>query len=469
MKKITSFLTLGIVVVALTLTACNSDDDYFSSDAQKKAIVVNKVYLEDVDSSIEDREVSFARLGQIIRFEGSGFYGVRYVYVNGYDTYFNRAYVSDKSLWIQLDSDTPISEADDNVRNTIRFVKDNAETIYEFDIRAAAPTISSISNTLPLAGETVTVYGANLHETTLAILPDGTEVTDITCDTDGKWYSFTMPANVGSTGGSIISYGTNGTAKTPAYFNFSQCMLLNFDGRGTQSYWSWSETGSMINDEDLADDPINTGRGKCYQVIPDRLISAGGIVSNKTRASECWTVGAGSEDEAWWDNWMYAYIPADTPLENLAFQFDIYVSPDEPWTTCGVIEVAVINNYNIGGINSDDNNAQNLVAFYVPYIDGGAITPFSTDGWQTVSIPLSDINKYANAIADGDTPTFADLNADRDAATYPNFGMGFANNDFSYNGVDVEAETIATHIYIDNWRIVPYEFFVISDFDDEEE
>ncbi len=467
MKKFKYTWALSLLIVCTTFTACNSDDDYFSKDAQKKTITINKVYLEDVDSSVEDREVTFGRLGQILRFEGSGLYGVKYVYVNGYDTYFNRAYVSDHSMMIQLDSDTPIADADESVRNTIRFVKDNTETTFEFDIRAASPTISSINNTLPREGETVIVYGSNLHETTLAVLPDGTQVTDIVSDVDGKWYSFTMPS-VSSQGGSIVSYGTNGTAQTPAYFNFSDCIILDFDGHGNQSYWSWSETGSMINDEDLVDDPLSSGRGKCFQVIPERLIQAGGIVSNKSRATECWTVGAGDEDESWWDNWMYTAIPSSTLLSNMAFQFDIYVSPSEPWTTCGEIEVCFINNYNLGGIASDDNNAQNLVAFYVPYVQGGAIVDFSTEGWQTVSIPLSDINKYATAIADGDAPTFADLNADRDAATYPNFGMGFANTDFTYSGVDVVAETFATHIYVDNWRLVPYEFFVISDFDDEE-
>ena len=81
---------------------------------------MEKVYLEDVKSSVPDREVSFARLGQMIRLEGQGFMGMKKVYINGYETYFNRAYVSDKSMLITLNSKTPITEADEAVRTTPR-------------------------------------------------------------------------------------------------------------------------------------------------------------------------------------------------------------------------------------------------------------------------------------------------------------------------------------------------------------
>ena len=88
----------------------------------------------------------------MIRLEGHGFMGMKKVYINGYETYFNRAYVSDNSMLVTLNTKTPITNADENVRNTIRPVKDRTETIYEFEIRAAFPSITSVSNTLPGAG-----------------------------------------------------------------------------------------------------------------------------------------------------------------------------------------------------------------------------------------------------------------------------------------------------------------------------
>jgi hypothetical protein len=455
------YIWLFLVALMTTCVVTSCDDD--ESGSQSSPIKVNKIYLEDYKSTVPDREVDFARLGQMIRIEGSGFLGLKKLYVNGYDTYFNVAYVTDNSMLVTLSAKTPVVDAEEDVRNTLRFVKDKAETTYQFTIRAASPSITSVSNTLPEAGETVVVYGSNLHETSKVTLPGGIEVTNVESDEDGEWYSFVMPAGV-TESGSITSEGANGTAITPAYFNNRDCMIIDFDGTGTQGYWSWSETGSMINDEDLADDPLNSGRGKCFQLIPDRIIEAGGVVGGKSRASECWTAGNGNDFEDW--TRMFDYIPATTALTDVAFQFDIYVP--EAWSTTGHIQICLINNFNFGGYKSDDNNAGNQVAFYIPWIVDGVETPFKTDGWQTVTIPFSEFVKYAKVIADSEAtdPTFQTVVDDRNAATYKNFGMGFVNTDFTYSDFAVSATTTSVKIYTDNWRVVPCAAISVSDFDD---
>lgn len=448
---------LSVAMVALWgLTSC-SDDEVGS---QSSPISVSKVYLEDYKSTVPDREVDFARLGQLIRIEGQGFLGLKKLYVNGYDTYFNVAYVTDRSMLVTLDSKTPVVDAEDDVRNTLRFVKDATETTYDFTIRMASPSVTSVSSTLPQPGETVTVYGSNLHETTKLTLPGGVQVTNIQSDEDGEWYSFTMPQGV-TEGGSIYSEGANGNAATPAYFNNRSCMILDFDGTGTQGYWSWKETGSMINDEDLANDPLNSGRGKCHQVIPDRLYDDG-IISGKSRATECWTAGNDNDADDW--TWMYDYIPANTPLTEVAFQFDVYV-PD-PWTATGQLEVALINNFNFAGYTSDDNNSATATAFFIPWIQNGEVVPFVTEGWQTVTIPFSEFGKYAAEVADDANPTFQEVVEDRNAASYRNFGIGFVNTDFTFDGQEYKAQFAKVKIYTDNWRVVPYASISISDFDD---
>ena len=88
---------------------------------------------------------------------------------------------------------------------------------------------------------------------------------------------------------------------------------------------------------------------------------------------------------------MTKYIPATTPLTEVALQFDIYVA--NPWSGTGYIQICLINNFNYAGIGSDDDGANNVVTFYVPWITSGGIVPFSTEGWQTVTIPFSQFNK----------------------------------------------------------------------------
>src|SRR5690606_5800758 len=113
-------------VCFMLITACESDD------ATGREITINRVYLQDVNSVEPDRVVAFARLGQLLRIEGSGLTGLRKVFINGFSTYFNPVYVSDTSMLVSVSSDTPTIEASDDVRNTIRFVNDNFEITIPF-------------------------------------------------------------------------------------------------------------------------------------------------------------------------------------------------------------------------------------------------------------------------------------------------------------------------------------------------
>lgn len=463
---------------AITLASCDKEDVYFSDENQSSPMTITQVYLEDYKSSVPDRPVEFARLGQMIRLEGSGFVGVRKVYINGYDTYFNRAYVSDHSMIVSINSKTPVVDCEPELRNTIRLVKDNAEYLYNFTIRNGYTLIKQVSNTLPKAGETVTLYGSYLHEPTSITLPGNVVADPATYEYDeeeGEWCTFVMPAGV-TEGGAIIFESPNGITETPAYFNEKRGMMLNFDDVNRQGYWSWSETGSMISGDkevgDLVEDPLGQN-GWCVQIVPDRLL-VDGVAANKSRATECHTDG-----DAEWENWsrLADLIPADTPVSEVAFQFDILCP--EPWESGGMLQIQAINNYNFGGFGSDDDkNSTGQLYIWAPWLengDSGAIVPFQAETWTTITIPWSKFHKYANEIADGESPTFQEVIDDRMAATYHNFGIGFSNKDFSY--VDDKGKTVnfdsfiwkGPKVYLDNWRIVPYKSFEASDYPEDEE
>lgn len=474
-------------ILSMGLASCNDDDAYFEKDAQSARMQINKVYLEDYKSSVPDREVEFARLGQMLRLEGSGLFGVRKVYINGYDTYFNRAYVTDKTLIVSINSKTPVSDCDESVRNTIRLVKDGGnEYVYQFLIRNGYSIIESISNTLPQPGETVTVNGSYLHETAKVTLPGGVVVTDgIVNDEDGEWFSFVMPSGV-TEGGALISESPNGVTQSPAYFNERRGLLIDYDTDGLQGAWGGKDDdgnikagASMIYPEDLVDDPAGTGRGKCAPLIPQRLFDEGGIISGKPRATECHTAGDANKS---WEDWsrMTSFIPAETPVNEIAIQVDVYCPA--PWSidAGGQIQIQLINNYNFSGFGSDDDGKNNLVYCWAPYLStwkGGEAVPFMTTGWQTLTIPMSSINKYATLLVDAEaqTPTFQMVIDDRNAATYPNFGVGFVNTDFDYTDATGETVTLKSKlftgpsVYFDNWRIVPYKPFTPSDYEEPEE
>ncbi len=467
MKNIKYMWLFCIALLSVAFVSCNKEDDYFNEDYQNVPIVIKQIYLEDYESSVPDRPVEFARLGQLIRVEGSGLMGMKKVFINGYDTYFNRAYVTDKSMLIQINIKTPVVDAEPELRDKIRFVKDETETTYDFLIRAASPTITNVSLTLPMPGETVVVSGTNLHETIKATLPGGIEVTDITCDEDGEWYSFVMPDGV-TEGGYIYSEGAHGFAQTPAYFNERRGIFLDFDAVGTQG--AWDATYAV---EQLVSDPLNSGRGNVVPAVPADVVAEGGIVPGGT--GKGWFT-AGGEKGAWsapTEDWATSFaelIPLDTPVAEFALQFDIYVP--EPWST-GMLEFTFQNNLSGFGYGSTETQNTTNIEFptavvWIPWLtEDGGMEPYQTSGWVTISIPVNTIGKYQNTEAEY---TFENVCADRAAASYANFGMFLVNNEVALSETLVyKPVAFAQMVYVDNWRLVPYESVIVSDYPEEEE
>lgn len=472
MKSIKYIMLATVALASAVITTSCSDDD----DSASSPISVSGVYLQDASSTVtvHNREVDFARLGQTIRIQGTGFSGLRHIYINGYDTYFNNALMTDNNVWVSLNSKTPIYDAKEEDRNTIRFVKDGTSFTYPFTVRAAAPSISSISNCLPVAGEVVYVYGSNLQETNDVTLPSGTKVDAATIanavgEDAGKWFSFVMPAGE-TEGGSITAVCANGTAISPAYFNNNAAYIINFDNLGSQGYWSWSETGSMCDPTDLVSDPLGTGRGNVAMLVPQRLLDNGGIAAGKTRASEWWTAGNDNADDDW--NWMISsgIFEGASSLENIAVQFDIYC-PRE-WSATGQLQISIQNNISFNGYGSDESKSSTTQTYvWLPWIDEttGKAAPFKTEGWKTVTIPLSKFSKYVNEIEDDQVPTFQELVDDRNGGSYRNFGFGFVNSDITVDGTEYPASVFNIPVYVDNFRLVPCESKTVSDFPDEDE
>nr|WP_199001008.1 glycan-binding surface protein [Flavobacterium sp. ASV13] len=438
---------LVMMVFSMLFTACDNND------SSSKTITISKVFLEDVNSSVPDREVTFARLGQTLRIEGSGFTGLRKVYINGYSTYFNVVFVSDNSMLISISADTPTIDADPAERNTIRFVNDNTETIFKFDIRSSKPVIDRISNTMPNPGETITVSGSGLTEISKIVFPGNVEVTSgIVSDPDGDFFTVKMPNGVSDIGGSLFVQGSNGGAYSPAYFNFKKGVLLNFDGLGQHGYWGTGN--SMIQPADLESAAIGTGNVSQGKYVPHRPARIPSVAPATNRVTEVWTAGNGVDN---WRAQLTPYIPANTPLDKVAFQFDVYV-PDA-WKDSGYLKICMVNNFNGG-------EWAGAVYNYVPWIVDGKSVAFQTTGWTTVTIPLNKFYVWSK-----EAFTFETVLAFREAATYQNFGIYFENSDVKLKDVlgtasEVEFPSKATSVkvYTDNWRIVSLNTPVYNDF-----
>ncbi|MBR1767181.1 MAG: hypothetical protein IJ742_00510 [Prevotella sp.] len=446
--------TLCLSILALGFTACSDDDN---KGSQSTPMTISQVYLENInDNENKDRPVDFARLGQLIRIEGSGFLGLKKILINGYETYFNNALMTDSNVWVTLNSNTPVEKASADVRNTITLVKDQTRLVYDFTIRAASPSVTGCDNTMPQPGETVTVYGSNLQETTKITLPGGTVVTSgITTDEEGKWYSFTMPSGV-TASGSITSEGANGTAVTPTFFNNFDCYIINFENDGHGELGSWNATYSA---DDLVDDPLGTGRGKVAVLVP------GGLDAGSN--GKYWATAGNGNDNDDWTSRMYKFIPAGTPAADVAIQFDVYCP--ESWDETGQLEISLQNNlssYGYGSAAATSYSSQyfNTASVWVPWLNSdGSHTPYMTNGWKTVTIPMSNVANYNTT--DAPDATFQKICEDRNVGSYRNFLIFGCNGDIEFSdAITYKAKAFTQPVYVDNFRVVSIASIAVSDF-----
>ena len=422
-------LLFGLIAALVPFNSCKDDND---NGGDSSAPVIKAVYLEDANSSVPDRKVEFARLGQTIRLEGESFLGVDKVFLNGYEILFNPALMTNTSMWFQISNKVPTIDAPADVHNKIRLEKGSQFCVYDFEIRAAAPSITSISHTMPQAGDRIKVYGNGLQQITSVTFPGNKIVTDgiVSDNEEGKFFEVTVPSGVSDEGGSIYAVGVNGGVYSPACFNYKKGLLHNFDD--VQNY-AW---GKGIDNTALTAVIPATGNGPKSQ--------GGYQVFNST--------GNLSDDQRFWlnsENLMPIMnaIPSSISADECGIQMDIYV--EGAWNS-GLIRFAMADGY----------GETKYCMLYYPN-SPSSFDPSLFDNpkcWFTITFPFGSGKDFAGKM-------YADVIAQMNDAPYKQIGPWLDNNDRGSEKIFTPAPATET-VYFDNIRIVPLTKPAYSDYPD---
>ena len=426
--------------VALFIS-CNKNNDYPSNN---DPIVVKSVHLSDAKDVVLDRTVSFARLGQLLRIEGTGFLGMQKVYINGVSAYFNTTLMSNTSMIVRVPGNAPTVEAAEDVRNTIRFVKsDNNQTVYTFDIRMAAPTVTNISHTLPQAGERIYIYGTNLYEINKVTFPGNVVVTtDIESDNEkGTYCTLIVPAGI-TQSGAVLVEGSAGGAYSPRYFNFKEGLYMTDFSNDPHHSWSSGVSGNLTDIIPTAGDgPKSQGIYRAYNVNGDLIPAA------KVDVGFYW---ANSGD--WSTVFTESVIPSTTSTALCGVQMDVYFEGE--WNS-GTIRFVV----------ADGAGASRYCMLYTPWVVNGRKVEFTNPGgWFTITFPFSNSPDF-------DEKSFAEVTNAVNTASYKQWGPHFDNTDITTGSgaslvVLQPSEPTNVIIYFDNFRIVPLDVMTYSDYGD---
>ncbi|MCL2097381.1 MAG: glycan-binding surface protein [Bacteroidales bacterium] len=440
-KKVFEWVAVaGMISCAALISSCKENNEYPSNNDK---VVVKSVHLSDAKDVVLDRTVSFARLGQLIRIDGTGFLGMQKVYINGVSAYFNPTLMSNTSMIVKVPNDAPTVEATEDVRNTIRFVKsDDNQLVYTFEIRMAAPTITNISHTLPQAGERIYIYGTNLYEIHKITFPGNVTVTTgiESDDEEGTYCTLIVPAGI-TQSGSVLVEGSAGGAYSPGYFNFREGLFMTDFSSDPHHGWSSGVSGNLTDIiPATGDGPKSQGIYRAFNedgdLIPAGRVDAGFYWANSTNWSSVYTESV---------------MPSNTPTSLSGVQMDVYFEGE--WNS-GTIRFVI----------ADGSGAQRYCMWYTPWVENGRRVDFpNPNGWFTITLPFSDSPDYVDK-------TFAEVTNSVNTANYKQWGPHFDNTDITTGSgaslvVLQASEPTNVIIYMDNFRIVPLDVPTYSDYE----
>lgn len=400
MKKILKYFLLLILPALFTgvlFVSCDDEDDGGTPSIR---------YVRLTDPAKSDSLLDGAFMGNLIAIVGENLGGAREIWFNDQEALLTPTYVTENSILVNVPSTVP-----SELTNKIRIVfADGSELLYDFSVNIPAPVLNSIKCEYVPDGEVAILYGDYFFEPQVIFPGDITAVIDSFSKTKIK-----VIVPEGSTSGPLTVKTKFGKANSKFVFRDNTGLLLDFDN---YSHETWTSPIALVSEN------------------PEPEPCSGNYTYFRHNEAAAW-LWTNELTMQYWAERGRGNIPvAEGLINNLVFRFEANI-PDE-WD--GIRMEIFFGRFEKGHDRDGDASHTTSIARWKPWTNG----PFKTDGWITVSIPLSD---FQYSTGDPDDGTFgSNPLEDSDLASLTNVTMM----------VFGPAEgTHPININIDNIRIVP--------------
>jgi hypothetical protein len=339
-------LIIPVSIIGMILISCEKKDDGGTP-------VIHYIRITDPEKA--DSLLTAAFMGDLIVIVGENLGGAREIWFNDQEAYLTPTYITDETILVTVPSNTPKV-----VTNKMKIIfADGYELLYDFTIDIPGPELYSIKCEYVPDRGIVELTGDYFYDPTTVIFPGNIEA-EISTRTKTE-LEVIVPD--GATTGKIKIKTTFGEVESDFLFRDNRNTILDFD---TYLHETWT---APIVYADSAPDPAPCS-GNYATIISDEV---------------------GSWD--WENNLLMLYWPKNAGLEetplatglinDLVFRFEANV----PIEWHGVrMEIYMSTYDNSSGHGRDEDSPLPSHARWMPWKDG----PYTTDGWITVSIPLSD-------------------------------------------------------------------------------
>lgn len=246
---------------------------------------------------------------------------------------------------------------------------------YTFTI-SVEPKIFAVSNANPAEGDSVKVYGINLNGVS-SVSFGGALITDYTEDPDGFYVAFKAPNQWSYANGPVSIDATYGTATTPYPVNtqngVTEGLLANVEWGDYFSWGWWGDVSLTVN---------NVASSGGWITVRSDFDGTFGTNNSMFLSFNTPVLDAGASKYCPLGGNINQWVPEaniEEPVENWGLQFELSVG--HPW--------------NGGTLYFKTEFAgKNYVARYEPWkISATKTVDYETDGWQTVTLPLTSFRQ----------------------------------------------------------------------------
>ena len=349
-------------------------------------------WLNEDKTTPESTIINTTYLGKWIAIKGTGFTNLEAVYCNGRKCPVKEYNKTDNWTIVEVPWDVPMSSEidDETIKNTIRVVTTSGEAIYKnfmFKNPYQKPAITSVSFSLPVPGQNITIKGENLFDATEIYFPgvDG-EIKGEIISADS--YSVIVKVPEGEK--------TNGALR-----------LVCVDENVYSANYMYHKDGLFFNETDLLSN-ITMGSNCSLLIGEENIINSTGLPLNYYSPSNAFCMPEAPKTiakAAGYDRINGYYIEFDaasylrkaisnssnifetSSMSDLAIQYDIYMK--NIWNSGS----ATLRMLKTGNISSGSNNF-----FYAPWVidEQPGLYEFN-DGWETVTVSLKDFEGIVTA------------------------------------------------------------------------
>lgn len=378
-------------VAASIFTACDNDDNNGATPLIR--------YVRTTSAAQSDSIITSAYLGNTIALIGDNFSNVREIWFNDQPARLNPVFITNNAILVTIPNDIPV-----DVTNKIRLVtRSGIETLFDFAVDVPAPVLNSLTCEYVADGDMAVINGDfflepevffNGNMSAEIVSFTKTEI-KVTVPTGSKAGPITVESIYGSTR-SLFSFRDN-NVQTPTTVIFA-----DFEETAWNT-WGLSAFGSEGGP---------TGK---YMILEG------------TTGAWAWP---GNPLQFYFNNPVRKPLIPEGDIKTMALRFEVnsHEWHDTPllfWFT--------------NKPDTHDVDGADAQAHWKPYLNNGVKTNYVTNGWVTVTIPLTDFKYSKDESEEGRAITSLNQLVDLHA-------MYFGAADGTSN----------VKLWIDNMRIVKY-------------